>query len=247
LAYAEDAGIAIPIGLKNNLSAWIDTIQNDQGAADDAGMPSPDGGSGYTIASNWVNTLKTGNLLSEMALVGDSLADQRVGYALTYLGVHWYDLTLITGWGYDATPDDSVAQYQAMYTIMKGLETMGVPNGGVPGVLDWYQDLADVIVAQQMMDGSWPGSSPTYVTTGGGSGPAAGPVLSTVWALLVLERIAPEPPVVGGEVYAVDVPAASVADVGTESGISALWIGLGAALIVAIGGGVFVLKRQRAN
>jgi hypothetical protein len=53
--------------------------------------------------------------------------------------------------------------------------------------------------------------------------------------------------VVGGEVYAVDAPAASVADVGTESSTSVLWIGLGAAFVLAIGGGVFVLRRQRAN
>jgi hypothetical protein len=245
LSYAYDAGIPIPASVTTSLDVWIDYIQNDQGAADDGTMDTPDGGSGYTTAANWVNLLKTGNLLSEMALVGDGLPDQRVQDAIAYIGNHWNDVDENEGWQWTGP----VSQYQTCYTLMKGLAYMGVPMSGIPGVADWYQDLADVIVAEQVVVppdmGYWP-DSPAYVHTNDVWGTMAGETLSTLWALLVLELIAP-PPVVGGEVYAVDVPAASVADVGTESGISALWIGSGLALIVLIGGGVFILRRQRAN
>jgi hypothetical protein len=241
LAYAQDAGRTVPQVLKDHLSVWIDYIQNDTGVGD---TPLPDGGSGYDDPEYWVNLLKTGNLLSEMALVGDNLGDQRVQDALGYIATHWYDANLITGWiGGVADP---TAQYQAAYTLMKGLAAMGVPMGGITGVTNWYQDLADVIVSEQHDDGYWL-SSPAYVWANGGYGTMSGELLSTLWSLLVLELIAPAPPVVGGEVYAVDVPAASVADVGTESGVSALWIGTGLALVLAIGAGVFVIRRQRAN
>ena len=85
-------------------------------------------------------------------------------------------------------------QYQATYCLMKGFESMGTPLDGVPGVADWYDDMATEIIAEQNADGSWPGS-PAYVWPGGSLGHWVSPELSTAWALLTLERFAPPPPV----------------------------------------------------
>lgn len=179
-------GMAIPQVTKDELSIWIDEVQ------------CTDGGSKYTPAWDptdpeyWENTLKTGNLLFEMAFVGDDTSTQRVIDAIGYIGNHWYDSTLIEGWGWNDPSGPAVAQYQAAYCLMKGLETMGVADDGIPGVDDWYQDLADVIVPQQDVAGYWP-SSRCYIWPEGGLGPLSGRILSTVWALLVLERAAPPP------------------------------------------------------
>jgi hypothetical protein len=195
LRYAEAEGIDVDIiapFLKGRLSTWIDWVQNDQGAGDPANTPDPDGGSGYDTPINWVNSLKTGNLLFEMALTGDTTDVDRVQYAIDYIRRHWYDTTLVTGWGWDETPSDSVAQYQAAYCLMKGLEALGIPDDGIPDVDNWFQDLADVIVAQQTVTGYWP-SSPAYVWPNGDYGAMSGTVLSTLWALLTLEKVAPPP------------------------------------------------------
>jgi len=115
-----------------------------------------------------------------MALVGDTVVTPRVGDALDYLARHWSDASGANqppGW--DGTP----AQYQAIFTAMKGLEYMGVTT--FDGI-DWYADFADVIVAQQSADGSWQQSS------GRGN-----PTIITTWALLALEKVsrAPQAPV----------------------------------------------------
>jgi len=102
-----------------------------------------------------------------------------VQYAIDYIATHWYDLTLITGWGWNATPSDSVAQYQAAYTLMIGLESMGINDDEIPGVVNWFQDLADVILAQQQVGGYWP-SSPNYVWANGIFGSMSGEVLFTL-------------------------------------------------------------------
>jgi len=83
---------------------------------------------------------------------------------------------------------------------MKGFETMAVSESDVPGVADWYDDMANDILAQQVTTagpsfGSWP-SSPAYVWPDGTLGHMVHPALSTVWALLTLERFAPPPPVI---------------------------------------------------
>ena len=61
---------AIPATLKAALSTnWINTIQVSGGAND--------GGSDYTVGGNWVNLLKTGNLLFEMSFVGDNTVNSK--------------------------------------------------------------------------------------------------------------------------------------------------------------------------
>jgi hypothetical protein len=152
---------------------WIPHIQN----------PS-DNGSCYMGCGggNLSNSLRTGNLLCEMKFADPTCTPStpRVHDAIQYISDHWYENTLDPGWGFNQL----VAHYQATYCLMKGLQSMGVPLNGVPGVADWYQDLADVIVRQQIqisgnLYGAWPESL------------RGDHVLSTVWALLTLERVAP--------------------------------------------------------
>ena len=187
LAYAQASHpygfeLEIPQSTKDELNYWIDWAQCDD-----------NGGSKYYPGYEgcyWVNTLKTGNLLFEMALFGDTIVTPRVQDAITYISNHWYDQDLIQGWGWNDPTGPDVAQYQAAYCLMKGLEAMNVELDGIPGVANWYQDLADVIVAQQNEDGSWP-TSPNYVWPSGYVGSWSGQILSTEWALLTLEKAAP--------------------------------------------------------
>ena len=179
----------IPGFVATELNYWIDYIQNDVGVGD----PQYDGGSAYYPGYGteyWVNSLKTGNLLTQMAFVGDAPSDTRVVDALNYIGRHW-NSDWVQGWGKNDT-----VQYQATYCVMKGLETMGIPLDGVPGVADWYQDIADAILADQNGDGSWPAGNPAYVWPDGSVYYTVSAELGSVWALLTLERFAPPPPVI---------------------------------------------------
>jgi hypothetical protein len=167
LRYAEEFGVPIPESLKTELSGFIDLIQDDVDGDDN------DGGSWYTPDWDWVNVLKTGNLLFEMAFVGDAVTDQRVQDALDYIERHWNDMNNDPGWR---------GHNQAMYCLMKGFGAFGIEEieiGGAP--VDWFQDFADDLLDRQDVDGSWPGEN------------WGGPVLATEWALLTLEKIAPPP------------------------------------------------------
>ncbi|MBT8506942.1 hypothetical protein AZH53_00665 [Methanomicrobiaceae archaeon CYW5] len=175
----------LPAFVEDELDYWIDYIQSDwipAGVNEDW-----DGGSGYTVPDNWVNSLKTGNLLTQMAFVGDDSSDERVQEALNYIGRHW-DEDWVQGWGMTGS-----VQYQATYCLMKGFESMGTSLDGVPGVADWYDDMATEIIGEQNADGSWP-STPAYIQTTGGTSHWVSKELSTAWALLTLERFAPPPP-----------------------------------------------------
>jgi len=168
LGYAESLppfGFNIPVlqFVKDELDIWIDYIQ-----CDDPGPGPNDGGSGYDTPCDWVNTLKTGNLLFQMALIGEYAGGRR-DRAVAYLVRHWNDPNDDPGWQNN---------YQAMYCIMKGLEFQGMEE--LDGI-DWFEDLSDHIVATQNADGSWP------------SDVWGDPELTTAWALLTLERAAPPP------------------------------------------------------
>lgn len=182
LAYAEadDNGftINIPPFVKSELTLWIDFIQNDVDG------DSWDGGSGYGDPWDWVNILKTGNLIFEMTFYGDPIGTQRAQDALDYLERTWNDPLGDPGWGNPAF--GGLPHYQAMYCVMKGLEYRQIDILDVAGVdTDWYQEFADAIVTTQQDDGSWPWDY------WGGS------VLATEWALLTLEKSVPEPPMLG--------------------------------------------------
>ena len=194
LAYAEKFGCTVPQWVKDELNLWIDAIQ------DLVNGDANDGGSWYQPNSQWVNILKTGNLLQQMAFYGDDSNVPRVQNATDYLERHWQDANLQPGWGYNCA---SPAHYQAMFTTMKGLESIGVDlidtDGDNSSDDDWFnqeppaspaQDFASVLVAQQNPNGSWH-ISPNYVWVDGSVSSWSDMVLSTAWALLTLEKVAP--------------------------------------------------------
>jgi hypothetical protein len=159
---------------------WIDWVQ------DDIDGDPKDGGSWYSYPGDGigVNILKTGNLIFEMALVGDTPTTTRVTDATDYLAAHWSDASGANSPpGWNGTP----AQYQTMFCAMKGLEYMGIDT--FDGI-DWFKDFSDVIVAQQ---DKTPG--PTYGSWQSSSGRGE-PVIITEWALLTLEKVAPPPPAI---------------------------------------------------
>lgn len=174
-------GLTIPADVLTRLDQYVDSAQ-DPVDGDDY-----DGGSWYEpcVSFKWVNILKTGNLLYEMRLVGDDPdASQRVQDAIAYIARHWnatgpqpeFPATAL-GWQ-DA--------YQAMFTMMKGLESFSVQTLSVEGSdVDWFDEVSTLIVANQAADGSMQAlTTPPY-----GEGEVSAN-LRTAWALLTLERIA---------------------------------------------------------
>lgn len=162
LRYAELFGCTIPGSLKTNLNNFVNYIQC-----------AASGGSGYDLPCDWVNVLKTGNLLFEMAFLGDTMAVPRAQQALAYIEATWTNTDPQVGWR-------DPYQYQAMYCLMRGLGAMGIRTITVGGIdVDWYQAFADAILASQDPEGWWEGDI------------WAGRLLSTQWALLVLEYVIP--------------------------------------------------------
>lgn len=198
--------------LKTNLSAWIDAIQNDvDGDTDDGGSDYTVGcddvdndgdglvdedprdgldndGDGWTDedpSGCWVNLLKTGNLLTEMALVDDPVGAGRVQDAIDYIERHWNDANQDPGW------KGPPPHYQAMYCLMKGLAIYGIETITVDSAqVNWYDEMAEAIVRTQNADGSWP------IDYWGDE------ILSTAWALLTLEVVIPD--IVPPEVWSVE-------------------------------------------
>ena len=173
LRSAEEFGCTVPQAVKDNLSPWLDVIQDDVDGDPD------DGGSWYVYDWAWVNLLKTGNLLFEFAFVGDTVGVGRVDDAVDYIERTWNTPTDENGY------PQWQNNYQAMYCLMKGFEAQGIEEievGGSP--LDWFDEIADHILATQNPDGSWPSD------WWGDS------LLTTEWALLTLEKVAPPPPVI---------------------------------------------------
>ena len=193
LAYAEATppygfALTIPAFVKSELgeaNIWIDYIQNDPGPLDDGVEIDPDGGSGYIAPDEWVNILKTGSLLFEMAFVGDTAITPRVVDSVDYIERHWNDADEDPGWR--GFPGGN-ASYQAMYTTMKGFETLGIDTIIVDSTeVDWFDEMSTVLVAQQNLDGSWPSC---FWDDGE-------QILATEWALLTLQKAVP-PPVTRG-------------------------------------------------
>jgi hypothetical protein len=161
--------LTIPQFVKDELSMWIDAIQ------DDVNGDTNDGGSWYTPYWSWVNILKTGNLLYEMNLVGDTVSTQRVQDAIDYIERHWYDGGGCgSGWR---------NHRQAMFTMMKGLDALGIDwldlDGDGEPEHDWFDEVAAHLIDTQSGGGYWPWDC------------WGDQVLSTAWALLTLERAIP--------------------------------------------------------
>jgi len=108
---------------------------------------------------------------------------------------------------------------------MKGLVAQGVETIDVGGPVDWFDEIADHILATQNPDGSWPGD---YW--------GVDELLATEWALLALEKIAPPPSseTVGGEAYPIG-----------KFGLMAPWIAL--AMFVGAGGAYLVRRKARSQ
>jgi len=165
-------GLTVPQWVKDELSIWIDVIQDD---VDHDPAVGDDGGSWYDPFNEWVNILKTGNLLYEMALVGDPVEAQRVQDAIDYIERHWTDA--------DACGSGWMNHGQAMFTMMKGLEAFGIElldldDDTVPEH-DWFDEVSTHLAGSQNPGGWWPG------TCWGDD------ELDTVWGLLTLEKAIP--------------------------------------------------------
>jgi hypothetical protein len=177
--------LTIPADVLSRLGQYIDNVQDPT----DGDINGYDGGSWYEPCNvyKWVNILKTGNLLYEMGLVGDDPATStRVQNAIAYIEAHWND----TGPQPEFT-DTSLGwkdAYQAMFTMMKGLEALGIETLTVGGFdIDWFDEVSDIIVANQAEDGSMDAlTTPPY-----GEGEVS-VNLRTAWALLTLERVVPQ-------------------------------------------------------
>ncbi len=156
----------VPQFLKDELNIWIDFIQNDVDG------DTYDGGSGYADPNDWVNMLKTGNIIYQMAFYGDAAEVPRVLDAVDYIERHWNDNT--------SDPGFRPHHYQAIYCMMKGLERMGFETIMVGATeIDWFDELSTIIVTSQNSNGSWP-----YDYWGDD-------ILSACWALLTLEKVVP--------------------------------------------------------
>jgi hypothetical protein len=133
------------------------------------------GESYYTPTWPWPNALKQGNLLLEMSFVGDAETAPRVQAALNFLATLWDNNSADPGW----------RDPQAMYCLMKGFESFGMETITVGAVeRDWFAEFSTYLLANQLPDGSWGWSNWSE------------PVVSTAWALFVLEKVAPPPPLV---------------------------------------------------
>jgi hypothetical protein len=157
-------GLTVDPNVLAKLDMFIDNVQD---PATGASHYSP------CDMEGWFNILKQGHLLYEMKLVGRPLADPTVQAAIGFIEDAW-----------NAPPDPGwVDYYQAMFTLMKGLEAYNVQTLTVGGSdIDWFDEVSTYIVTHQNPDGS---SGPGY---GFGAGD---PVLETSWALLTLERVVP--------------------------------------------------------
>jgi len=162
-------GITIPPFVYSELTLWLDVIQDDVNGDPD------DGGSWYDPGTPWVNILKTGNLIYEMGLTGDTRETARVKDAVDYIERHWADGGSCTaGWR---------GHRQAMFAMMKGLESLGIQKLDLDGdnvaEADWFAEVSQHLVDTQQADGSWPWDC------------WGDQLLSTTWALLTLEKTVP--------------------------------------------------------
>jgi hypothetical protein len=184
LGFAETAspdgcGFGVPQFVKDELNIWIDYIQNDVNG------DTNDGGSGYSHPDSWVNILKTGNLLQQMALVDDTPSTGRVQDAVDYMCRHWDDANQDPGW----KGNGGSSSYQATFTAMKGFTSLGIREICDPPI-DWQADFEEELVAEQIPDNQEPDLKGYWDGCNWGD-----QNLCTIWALLTLQKVAPSFPV----------------------------------------------------
>jgi hypothetical protein len=96
------------------------------------------GGVGYESSSSWVNTAKTGGLLTGMAFSGRFQGVTEVDIAVNYLQTYWDanrsgSGTVNAGWA---------GNWYSMYGIKKGLTLQGITHMTVGGVSrDWKKEM----------------------------------------------------------------------------------------------------------
>jgi hypothetical protein len=190
IGFASDAspagfGLTIPDDVLTRLNKYIEKVQ------DPIDGDTYDGGSWFEPCKKlkWVNILKTGNLLYEMALVGDKLDSGRVQNAISYMQNHWND----EGVQPEAAQNSVYASmgwkdsYQAMFTMTKGLEKFGIGTLNIGGSnINWFENVSNVIVTNQNENGSFDQLNPA-IWDGEDS-----TTLRTAWALLTLGADIPE-------------------------------------------------------
>jgi len=178
-------GITIPDDVLTRLNKYIEKVQ------DLVDGDTYDGSSWFEPCRGlkWVNILKTGNLLYEMALVGDNLDSGRVQNAISYIQRHWND----EGVQPEAEANSVYASlgwkdsYQAMFTMTKGLEKFGIGTLNIGGSnINWFENVSDLIVTNQNENGSFEQLNPA-IWDGEDS-----TTLCTAWALLTLGADIPE-------------------------------------------------------
>jgi hypothetical protein len=164
-------GSTVPQFVKDELSLWIDYIQNDVDG------DWADGGSGYTDPGG-SNVARTGGLLAEMKFVGDTTASTRAQDATDFIFRQW-----LVDW--EHFPANS---YYAFYSVMKGFRLLGIKTINPindPSGFDWYGDpdsgYAQHIVADQNPDGAWYG------------GYWSNHPLQSAWAILTLRPTVVQP------------------------------------------------------
>jgi hypothetical protein len=150
----------------------------------------PNGGWGYHHGEFWSDNSNTG-----YAVLGLMYAQNKFGLAIpenvTNSLNNWIDYIQCdeNGGSNDANWDPGWMgwagqwpEFQTTYTMMKGFESMGIPEINVSGTkVDWYDVVSTAIVSCQNEDGSW-----NYTVWGD-------ELLSTEWALLTLERTVEKP------------------------------------------------------
>ena len=166
------SGLIVPQFVKDELSLWIDYIQNDVDGDWE------DGGSGYTDPWGWVNIAKTGGLLAEMKFVGDTTSSARVQAAVDFIDRNW-DMD------WEHFPANN---YYAFYSVMKGFRLLGIETISPlndPLGLDWYGDpgrgYAQRIVDDQDPYGAWH------------DGYWSSHPLQSAWAILTLKKTVVQP------------------------------------------------------
>jgi hypothetical protein len=170
LAYANDKfGIHIPPKVKTRLNMWINSLQ------------CPSGGAGYNAPcgpnDSYLGILETGNLLYEMALVGDDASTTRAKRAINYIENNWDNPSWLPGWKGPGSNGEKWSNYQATYLAMKGFKGLNIENINVAGNdVNWYNEIASNIVNEQYSNGSW---NDTWF---------APRILATEFALLTLEK-----------------------------------------------------------
>lgn len=164
-------GLSVPQFVKDELTLWVDYVQNDVDG------DWADGGSGYTDPWGWVNVAKTGGLLAEMKFVGDTTASSRVQDAVDFIDRNW-----------ESDGEHFPNSYYAFYSVMKGFRLLGIETISPlndPSGLDWYGDpikgYAQHIVNNQNPDGAWYG------------GYWSGHPLTSAWAILTLKKTVVQP------------------------------------------------------